>query len=100
MWKHFPIGILSLWAMGFSFFIYPKEVIKGYKKGLQYNGLIDQKISKATVMNHSIEELNTMLLKEKPAHFNLLNLSFWFLISTLFFLSPLLLLLTAFWLLV
>ena len=26
MWKHFPIGFMSLWAMGFSILNYTKEV--------------------------------------------------------------------------
>jgi len=46
IWKHFPINLMSLWAMGFGFLIHPKEVLKGYKKGLQVKGVIDLQIPK------------------------------------------------------
>ena len=44
MWKHFPIGIMSLWAMGFSLLNHPKEVLKGFKEGINSTGIIDLKL--------------------------------------------------------
>ena len=46
MWKHFPLSILALWAMGYSLWIYPKSVFQGFKKGLTNIGIIDMNFSK------------------------------------------------------
>ena len=32
MWKYFPLGLLSLWAMGYGIWLYPKDIYLGYKK--------------------------------------------------------------------
>ena len=92
IWKHFPIGIMSIWAMGFSFLIHPKEVIKGYKKGLKYHGLIDQNISKESIMNLSLDEVNELLLKNNPSNFSKTKLIIWLTIALLFFFGPFMLL--------
>ncbi|WP_299623975.1 hypothetical protein [uncultured Tenacibaculum sp.] len=91
IWKHLPIGIMSIWAMGFSLLFYPKEVIDGYKKGLHYNGLIDQEIDKSSIMNLTVDEVNALLLKKTPTAFNRLKLTFWIIFSVGILISPLLL---------
>jgi len=93
MWKKIPIGFISIWAMGFSLFNYPKEVLKGYKKGLLYDGVLDMKISKEELLRLNVEEINNMLLKEKPQQFNLFTYIFWCFVSSVTFLFPFLLLL-------
>ncbi|SNR14827.1 hypothetical protein [Tenacibaculum jejuense] len=92
MWKHFSIGIMSIWAMGFSFLIHPKEVINGYKKGLKYYGLIDQNVSKESIMNLSLDHVNKLLLKDKPSDFSKTKLIIWLTIALFFFFGPFILL--------
>jgi hypothetical protein len=90
IWKHFPIGIMSLWAMGFGLLTYPKDVLKGYKKGLNYTGLIDRKIPKQKIMNLTLEEVDSLLLKEKKKNFNLIEFIFWSFLSILIMGFPIL----------
>ncbi|CAL2090230.1 conserved hypothetical protein [Tenacibaculum sp. 190524A05c] len=91
MWKHFPIGIMSLWAMGFGLFTHPKDVLNGYKKGLNYTGLIDRKIPKNEIMNLTLEEVNHLLLKNETQSFNSLTFGLWSLVSIIIMTFPLLL---------
>ena len=96
MWKRFPIGIMSLWAMGFSFLLFPKEVYRGYKAGLQCKGVIDLKIEKDILLSLSLSELRSKIKKNKPTKMNTFQwviYSFWIIISEIFFLSPFILLL-------
>jgi len=99
MWKHFPIGFMSLWAMGFSFLNYPNEVLKGYKKGINVTGILDLKIEKKALLNLSIEELETIIKKKKPIKMNTfrwISFIFWVLISELIVFFPLLLIFLGF----
>ncbi len=94
LWKHMPIGFMSLWAMGFSLLNYPKEILKGYKIGLQCKGIIDLKMSKNELLNLSIDELKEKITKKKPIKMSLFQWAifvFWVVISELIFLAPLLL---------
>lgn len=70
IWKHFPIGFISLWATGFSFLNYPNQVLKGYKAGLKTKGVIDINITKNNLLKLSIEEVRTLIRKENPTKFN------------------------------
>ena len=65
LWKYLPIGFMSLWAMGFSLLNYPKEVLKGYKAGLQCKGIIDLKMTKQQLLSLSINELKEKIAKKK-----------------------------------
>lgn len=94
MWKHFPIGIMSLWAMGFSLLNCPKEVLKGYKSGINSKGIIDLRLNKKLLLKLSIDELKSIIKKEKHIKFNRFSFLFWCLISELIFLSPVLILIT------
>ena len=40
-YKYFPICIFSLWTMGYSIWIHPQDVLKGFKKGLNNVGVIE-----------------------------------------------------------
>jgi len=96
MWKHFPIGIMSLWAMGFSFLNFPKEVYKGYKKGLTVHGILDLNIKKEVLLSLSVEELKTKIKKNKPTKMTIFQwvlFIFWIILSEIIVLFPLLLIL-------
>ncbi len=98
MWKHLPIGMMSLWAMGFSFLNYPKEVFKGYKAGLKCKGIIDLKLSKTELLHLSVDELKQLITKKNPIKMNGFQwviFSFWILVSEIIFLFPFLLLIVA-----
>ncbi len=90
IWKHFPINIMSLWAMGFSFLIHRKDVIEGYKKGLQYHSLIGHNISKEAILSLSLKEVDQLLLKKTPAKFNRFVFGFWIFLALIIFSFPLL----------
>lgn len=64
MCKHFQLGFMSLWAMGYSLWIYPKSVFKGFKKGLNNIGIIDLNISKPDLMKMDYSDLVKITQKE------------------------------------
>mgnify|MGYP001174923940 CR=1 FL=1 len=93
MWKNFRLGFLSLWAMGYSLWIYPKSVFKGFKKGLNDIGIIDLKISKSDFMKMEHYQLIEITKKKKLTKMNTLKwfgFLFWVLIAQLIFLFPIL----------
>jgi len=95
LWKRFPIGLLSLSAMGIGFLLFPKEVYKGYKTGLQCRGIVDLKIDKEVLLNLSVEELKNKIQKKNTIRMNPLHViiySFWIIISQLVLLLPLIIL--------
>ncbi len=61
VWKHFPVCLLSFWAMGYSLWLYPKEVWHGFKVGSQSQGLFDLPQSQETLMGMDLQALKTML---------------------------------------
>ena len=91
LWKRFPIGFFSLWAMGFSLIFYPKEVFRGYKAGINTKGIIDLKIDKKTLLKLSLSELKKMIKKDKQQKLNWITFLFWCFISEIFVLFPFLL---------
>lgn len=97
LWKHLPIGFMSLWAMGFSLLNYPKEVLQGYKAGLNCKGIIDLKMTKQQLLSLSIGELKEKIVKKKSVKMNAFQwviFIFWIVISELIFLFPIILLVT------
>lgn len=92
MWKHFPIGLMSLWAMGFGVLTHFNEVLKGYKEGLLVKGILDLNIPKEQILNYKIEEFKEKIKKEKPTNFNKVLFSFWVIISVFIVISPIFLL--------
>jgi hypothetical protein len=94
MWKYFPLGLLSLWAMGYGIWLYPKDIYLGYKKGLSNKGIIDLKISKQQILEMELNELVSLTKKDKSNRFGILqNLIFivWAIISQIVLLAPILL---------
>lgn len=101
IWKHFPVGVLSLWAMGYSLWIYPTHVFKGYKKGVNNIGLIDLNITKSGFMKMSFNELEEITLKKESNKWGVKNFIvflFWCLISQTILLFPLILITGIFYL--
>ena len=94
MWKHFPIGFMSLWAMGFSLLNYPKEVFKGFKTGINSTGIIDLEMDKVQLTNLTISELKSIIKKEKTKNLNWVSFLFWCFICEVVFLFPLLILIS------
>lgn len=91
IWKHFPIGFMSLWAMGFSLLNYPKDVFKGYKAGINTIGIVDLKLSKQELLVLSIDHLKKKIQKKKNIKMDILQyliFTFWILVSLIVFLFP------------
>jgi len=91
MWKHIPIGFISLWAMGFSLLNHPKQVLKGYKTGINIKNILDLQLKKDTLLQLSISDLKAALQKEHATPINWLVFLFWCFIGEIVFLLPLLL---------
>jgi hypothetical protein len=92
IWKHFQLGFLSLWAMGYSLWIYPKSVLNGFKKGLNEIGIIDLKISRSNFMKMEYSELIRITKKEKTTEINVIQWTkflLWIITSQIIFLFPL-----------
>ncbi|MGG8496257.1 hypothetical protein ACQY1Q_07550 [Tenacibaculum sp. TC6] len=88
-WKHLPIGFASIWAMGVSLLLHPKEVVNGYKAGLQVTGLIDLKIDKEQLLSYTVKEVETLLRRDTVLSFNPYIFVMWILISLFIVFSPL-----------
>ncbi|MDG1841188.1 MAG: hypothetical protein P8I93_02445 [Crocinitomicaceae bacterium] len=99
MWKHFPVGFFSIWAMGYSLFLYPKAVFKGFIKGINNVGIIDLNKSKDEFLKMEFDELLLLTSKENPkkiGFFQYLQFAFWGLICQLFVIFPLIILVCLF----
>jgi glycosyltransferase involved in cell wall biosynthesis len=91
-WKYFPICIFSFWAMGYSFWLHPKAVINGFKKGLNNIGIVDLNISKSDFMKMEFEELQKITKKGQITEMRIaqwIEFIFWWIISQMIFLFPL-----------
>ena len=90
-WKHLPVGFFSIWAMGFSLLTHPKEVLKGYKAGLNNKGIVDLKMSKEALLKLSIPKLKSLIKKDKTKKLNWFQFLFWAFVSVTTVLFPFLL---------
>ncbi|WBX76210.1 hypothetical protein PG911_16530 [Tenacibaculum ovolyticum] len=91
LWKHFPIGFMSLWAMGFSLLNYPKDVFKGYKAGINTIGVVDLKLSKQELLVLPLTELKEKIQKKhtvKMGIIQFISFIFWSFTSLFVFLLP------------
>lgn len=91
MWKHFPLGLFSLWAMGYGIWLYPKAIYLGYKKGLSEKGIIDLNIPKQQLLEMEFDELVSRMKKDKVNSFKALQNSVfivWVIISQIVLLAP------------
>lgn len=100
IWKYFPICVFSFWAMGYSFWLYPKTVYNGFKKGMNNLGIIDLKISKDDFMKMKFDYLVNITRKKEKVEMTLLKnmeFLFWIVISQIIFLFPLFLIILVYW---
>ena len=91
LWKHFPIGMLSLWAMGYSFWISPKSIFEGFIKGINNIGIIDLNISKEEFMQMEYEELIELTSrknKKRIGSLECLQFMTWLLLSQFLLFAP------------
>jgi hypothetical protein len=82
--------------MGYSFWLHPKAVFIGFKKGLNDIGIIDLKISKSDFMKMEFEELQKITKKERLTEMGIIQwieFIFWWVISQMIFLFPLIIIL-------
>ena len=92
MGKYFPLGFLSLWAMGYGLWIYPKAVFQGFKKGLNNIGIIELKFSKTDFMKMTFAELKEVTKKDNKIKMGVLQwirFLFWSLLSQVLLFFPL-----------
>lgn len=92
-WRYFPLCIFPLWAIGLGWWIHPRSIWRGTRKGFRDRGIAGLSISKEKLLKLSLKELHTMVLDKrnppsKAKH--ILILLFLFLVSEVVFLSPLL----------
>ncbi len=91
--KQFPIVLYSLWAMGFSLWIYPKAVYNGYCKGFNTTGVFNLSIPKSKVLQITLEELHKISSSKQKRYpqWALIPLFiFWSILSQILFLGPIL----------
>ena len=88
-WKVLPIGILSLSTMGIGLFLYPKEVLKGFKNGINTTGIIDLKLSREELLKFETSALRNYIKKEETKKVNWFSFLFWCFISEFVLLFPL-----------
>lgn len=91
LWKKLPIGIMSIWAMGFSLLNHPREVYKGYKAGLKVIGIIDLKLSKEELLELSVKDLKEKIKKGNKNKMNfpqVIYFTFWMFFSLFLFSFP------------
>ena len=91
LWKQFPIGLLSIWAMGYSFWINPKSVFKGFIKGINNIGIIDLNISKEVLMQMEYKKLIELTSRKNKKIIGFpqyLQFTFWLVLSQLILLTP------------
>ena len=89
--KHFPINIFIFLAFGYSLWLHPKSVFKGYKKGLNNIGIIDLGFNKSDLMKMELDQLVQITKKELYTHMGIWQWSkflFWSFISQIIFLFP------------
>ncbi len=85
--------LLTLWAMGLGVVLYFKSTHSSYKKGLNMNNVLVSDLERVKFDKMSLVEFSNML-SNKPLRKN--NFAFWASLSVLVFVSPLVLILLAF----
>ena len=101
MIKHFPLGFLSLWAMGYSLWMYPRAVFNGFRKGLNNIGIIDLKINKEEFLSMSFEELQNLTQKhpnKEITYLQAIEFICWCVLSQIVLLFPFVVTSILFWL--
>ena len=96
LWRHFPLVLLPIWAMGYGVWTHPKEVFRGYKDGLKQTGIIDLELNKEELLEMNIVELKQLLSnKGAPKWSPSKQIEFlaWILLSQFVLLSPIIMVL-------
>jgi hypothetical protein len=94
MFKHLPLGFLSLWAMGYGLWIHPKAVYIGFNIGQSCKGVIELGVRKKELLESDIKTIKSTVLFVKTKRNNVISallFLFWIFLSQLFFISPLML---------
>ena len=94
MFKHFPLGFLSLWTMGCSLWNHPKVVFNGFSMKQSCKGVIELGLRKKELLESDIKTIKSRVLFVKPKRNNVISailFLFWIFLSQLFFISPLML---------
>ena len=90
-WKHFPINIFIFLAFGYSLWLHPKSVFKGFKKGLNNVGIIDLGVSKSDFMKMEFDQLVEITKKAQNTEMGIWQWTeflFWSVISQIILLFP------------
>ena len=95
-WKIFPIGLLSLSALGIGLFKNPIEVFRGYKTGINTTGIVDLNMSKKELLQLDVSELKTLIQKKKRKKINWFVFLFWCTIGLIVLFLPLFILMGVF----
>ena len=53
----FPVNLLVLWVIGYSFFLAPTAIYRGFVKGLGQKGVLSLGMSKETLYELEVTEL-------------------------------------------
>jgi len=90
-WKYFPLCIFPLWTMGFGLWKHPASVYKGFMKGSRDTGIAVLDLQRDKLMTLELERLHELTENKKNSNKLLiyLRLLFWSVVSTVVFLSPL-----------
>ena len=64
-YKLFPICLFVFFAMGYSLWLYPKRVWKGFLEGLRNRNILELGFQKEELIKMEVEELRNKLRKEK-----------------------------------
>lgn len=91
MWRHMPVGLFSLWAFGYSLWLHPTAVFRGFTTGGSQRGVIDLNLSEAQLLAMNDRELLSVMNQGKSvlSPTSLRGRFFlWILLSQLFFVGP------------
>ncbi len=90
-WRYFPLCIFPLWTMGFGLWKHPSSVYKGFNKGSHDTGIAALNFSRENLLLLKVEKLHELTENKKSSNKLLiyLRLLFWSVVSTVVFLSPL-----------
>lgn len=97
--RNFPILLFPLWTMGWGLWIQPSAVFRGFRKGHNDKGIALLNMERQELLNMDLLQLQSMTLNKRTNRsksFFYFKFFGWSLASQLVFLSPAILLTTAF----
>lgn len=90
-WRYFPLCIFPLWAIGLGWWIHPRSILRGTRKGFCDSGIAALNISKEELLNLPLKELRSLVINKRtpPSKaIRILATSLLLIISQIVFLSP------------